>query len=120
MTGYIFDEFELPEAFMNRLICHVLIDHLQDSGLTEARETLAEMVSFYDNPPPTYRQLPHGPQVTVEMGPPIIRPVYPVVPDTDRTYTMEQMAQAWQAIGRQVSEDDDVPLSVDPDDYPLF
>jgi hypothetical protein len=42
----------------------------------------------------------------------------PVVPDTDRAYTVQQMAQAWKAIGRQVTEDD-VPLSVDPDNYPL-
>jgi hypothetical protein len=43
----------------------------------------------------------------------------PVVPDTGQAYTVQQMAQAWKAIGRPVTEDD-VPLSVDPDDYPLF
>jgi hypothetical protein len=43
----------------------------------------------------------------------------PVVPDTDRVYTTQQMAQAWKAIGRPVKEDD-VPLSVDPDDSTLF
>lgn len=43
----------------------------------------------------------------------------PVVPDTEHTYTVEQMARAWGAIGRPVTEDD-VPLSVEPDDYPLF
>lgn len=42
-----------------------------------------------------------------------------VVPDTNRVYTVEQMAKAWNAIGRPISEDD-VPLSIDPDDYPLF
>ena len=43
----------------------------------------------------------------------------PVAADTDRAYTVEQMARAWAAIGRPITEDD-VPLSVDPDDYPLF
>jgi hypothetical protein len=43
----------------------------------------------------------------------------PVVPDTARAYSFQQMARAWKSIGRQVAEDE-VPLSVDPDDYPLF
>ncbi len=43
----------------------------------------------------------------------------PIVPDTDGAYTVQQMARAWKAIGRQVVEDE-IPLSVDPDDYPLF
>jgi hypothetical protein len=43
----------------------------------------------------------------------------PIVPDTDRTYDTQQMKQAWEAIGREVTEDD-LPLSFDPDDHPLF
>jgi hypothetical protein len=43
----------------------------------------------------------------------------PVAPDTDRTYTVQQMAEAWKNIGQPITEDD-VSLSVDPDDYPLF
>jgi hypothetical protein len=43
----------------------------------------------------------------------------PIVPDTDHAYTVEQMARAWKSLGRAITEDD-VPLSVDPDDYPLF
>ncbi len=43
----------------------------------------------------------------------------PVVADTDRAYSVHQMAQAWQAISSPLTADD-VPLSVDPDDYPLF
>jgi hypothetical protein len=42
-----------------------------------------------------------------------------VVPDTDRAYSVHQMARAWQAIGQPVAEDE-IPLSVDPDDYLLF
>jgi hypothetical protein len=42
-----------------------------------------------------------------------------IVPDTDRAYTVEQMARAWQTIGRPITEDD-AALSIDPDDYPLF
>jgi uncharacterized protein (TIGR04255 family) len=49
----------------------------------------------------------------------ISEPWEPFVPDTDQACTVQQMAQAWKAIGQPVTEDD-VPLSVDPDDYPLF
>jgi hypothetical protein len=46
-------------------------------------------------------------------------PCESVVPDTDRTYSVHQMAQAWNAISLPASTDE-IPLSVDPDDYPLF
>jgi hypothetical protein len=49
----------------------------------------------------------------------ILNPWEPIVPDADRAYTVEQMAQAWKSIGREITKDD-VPLSVDPDEYPLF
>jgi hypothetical protein len=39
--------------------------------------------------------------------------------DTDRAYTVQQMASAWRTISQPIVEDD-VPLTVDPDDYPLF
>lgn len=43
----------------------------------------------------------------------------PVVADTDQPRTMQQMAQAWKAVAKPIPEDN-VSLSVDPDDYPLF
>ena len=43
----------------------------------------------------------------------------PVFADTDQPYTMQQMAQAWKAVTKPIPEDD-IPVSVDPDDYPLF
>jgi hypothetical protein len=43
----------------------------------------------------------------------------PVSADTDQPYTMQQMAQAWKGITKPIPEDD-IHLSVDPDDYPLF
>jgi hypothetical protein len=43
----------------------------------------------------------------------------PVIADTNQPRTMQQMAQAWNAITRPIP-DADIPLSVDPDDYPLF
>ena len=43
----------------------------------------------------------------------------PIAPDTDQAYTLRQMARAWKCLGQEITEDD-VPLSVDPDDYPLF
>ena len=42
-----------------------------------------------------------------------------VLADTDQPQTMQQMAQAWKAGTKPIPEND-VPLSVDPDDYPLF
>jgi hypothetical protein len=72
------DDLQIPEAVMNRLFCHVLIQHLQDRGLPEAVDRLSDMVGFYENPPPIYRQLTHGPTVVVKMGASTIRPVYPV------------------------------------------
>jgi len=46
-------------------------------------------------------------------------PWEPIVPDADHAYTVGEMARAWKSLGREITEDD-VPLSVDPDDYPLF
>ena len=42
-----------------------------------------------------------------------------IVPDTDKAYTVQQMARAWELLGKPITEDD-TSLSVDPDDYPLF
>lgn len=42
-----------------------------------------------------------------------------MIPDTDQSRTLQQMSQAWKSIGRPMVEDD-ISLSVDPDDYPLF
>jgi hypothetical protein len=52
-------------------------------------------------------------------GSPALEGWEPVAPDTDRAYTVQQMARAWEAIGKPITKDD-VPLSVDPDGYPLF
>ncbi len=41
-----------------------------------------------------------------------------VAADTDRSYTVQQMAHAWKAISKPIP--DDVSISVDPDEYPLF
>jgi hypothetical protein len=42
-----------------------------------------------------------------------------VVADTDRPHSVEELAHAFDAIGRGVAADD-ASLSSDPDDYPLF
>lgn len=68
----------MTENDANRLLCHVLIQHLNDRGLPEAVESLLDVVRFYENPPPPYRVLPEGPSIPVAMEPPIVRPVYPV------------------------------------------
>lgn len=43
----------------------------------------------------------------------------PSAPDTNRSVNVPQMARAWKAMSRPIPEDD-TPLSVDPDDYPLL
>ncbi len=43
----------------------------------------------------------------------------PIGPDTDRAYTVEQMAQAFRAVGQPITEDHGA-RSFDPDEYPLF
>jgi hypothetical protein len=73
-----FDAFDVPESVMNRLLCHALVQHLQDRGLPEAVERLSDMVGFYENPPPPYRVLPQGPPIIATIGQTIVRPVYPV------------------------------------------
>jgi hypothetical protein len=42
----------------------------------------------------------------------------PVTADTDQPYTVQQMAQAWKVFAKPIPEE--IALSVDPDDYPLF
>jgi hypothetical protein len=65
--------------------------------------------------------LPDGTRVRVD---PLTSPKEPdaskpITADTDHPRTFQQMAQAWKNISRKIP-DDDAPLSVDPDDYPLF
>jgi hypothetical protein len=66
--------------------------------------------------------LPNGTVVRIE---PVLDPKEkpeswgPVVADTDQSYTVQQMAQAWKAVTKPIPEGDN-RLSVDPDDYPLF
>lgn len=72
------DAFGVPEPVLDRLRCHLLLTQLPDQGVPEALECLADMVGFYENPPPPYRLLPQGPPVPVTIGRTIVRPVYPV------------------------------------------
>jgi len=66
--------------------------------------------------------LPDGTKVRVE---PVASPnadpdtAKPILADTDQPRTVQQMAQAWKNISREILTDD-VQLAVDPDDYPLF
>jgi hypothetical protein len=73
------DDLELSETDRKRLLCHVLIQHLDEHGLLEALETLAEMVHFQQNPPPPPPwAVPAGPSVRVQVGETIVRPVFPI------------------------------------------
>jgi hypothetical protein len=72
------DAWELSESDMQRLVCHAMIQCLDDRGLREAVDSLSDMVRFYQNPPPPYLVVPEGPSVPVKMGPPEVRPVFPV------------------------------------------
>jgi hypothetical protein len=40
---------------------------------------LTDIVQFYQNPPPPYRVLPEGAPTKVQVEPPVIRPVFPVL-----------------------------------------
>jgi hypothetical protein len=71
-------DLNLSEADLRRRLCHSLIDHLNDQGLAEAVESLAEMVRFYENPPPACRVLPQGVPINAAWGETRVRPVYPV------------------------------------------
>ncbi len=66
--------------------------------------------------------LPNGTLVRIELEEVLTETVEecgPVVADSDQPRTMQQMAQAWKAITSPIP-DAGIPLSVDPDDYPLF
>ncbi len=43
----------------------------------------------------------------------------PVVADNDQPHTVPPMAHAWNVVAGPIL-DDEIALSVDPDDYPLF
>jgi hypothetical protein len=73
------DMLDLPESVVARVVCHALIQHLDDRGLPEAVESLSDMVRFYRNPPPAYRVLPQGEPITAEWGETRVRPVFPVM-----------------------------------------
>ncbi len=45
-------------------------------------------------------------------------PEGPIVSDTNRVYSLEQLAHAFNAIGKPILKDD-ASLSFDPDDHPL-
>ena len=70
--------FGIPEPVLDRLRCHFLLTQLPDQAVPDAMECLADMVGFYENPPPPYRLLPQGPPITGTIGETIVRPVYPV------------------------------------------
>lgn len=66
--------------------------------------------------------LPNGTRVRVEpvtAAKEIERYPEAVHADTDQALSVQQMAEAWRAISKPV-RNDNVSLSVDPDDFPLF
>ena len=69
---------DVPEPLKSRLLCVRLIEALDDRGLPEAVESLTEMVRFYEEPPPPYRDLPEGESIPAQWGEKVVRPVFPV------------------------------------------
>jgi hypothetical protein len=70
--------WEFSEAEAVRLLCHFLIERLDDQGLKEAVETLDGMVRFYETPVALPKPLPAPQPVKMQMGEARIRPVFPV------------------------------------------
>lgn len=64
--------------------------------------------------------LPEGSIVRVEsVKSPKEQSIHPLVADAEQPRTVQQMAQAWKNIAREIAVDC-VALPVDPDDDPLF
>lgn len=72
---------DLSRGEQVRLLCHALIQRLDERGLGEAVESLVDMVRFFDAPPSVQRTLPTGPASPVKVGPAVVRPVCPVAED---------------------------------------
>ncbi len=58
--------------------------------------------------------LPNGTVVRIEPVEPV-----PLCADTDLPNTMQQMALSWKSVS-QPARAEEVAISIDPDDYPLF
>jgi hypothetical protein len=68
---------------------------------------------------PVYPDDVWGARKTVRTGPGTPESPESITPDTDVPLTVSQMAQAFRSLGTPAKAED-VPLRVDPDDYPLF
>lgn len=79
--------------------------------IENGRVVLDEPVSLPNGTVMRIEPVPSSKEETKSLG--------PVVADTHQPYTVPQMAQAWKAVAKPIPEGD-CPLSVDPDDYPLF
>ena len=75
---YETEEGILTESDANRLLCHMLIQHLDEHGLSEAREALADMVRFYDIPTAPLLPMPESRSIPVRVTDSSVRPVFPV------------------------------------------
>jgi hypothetical protein len=72
------DRIELSEEVQTRMFCHALVHWLPDRALAEAAESLSDMYTFYSTPVPQRLPLPHIASVPVEVGPTVVRPVFPL------------------------------------------
>jgi hypothetical protein len=72
-------DLEIPDSVKARLLCYLLVSLLPDPGLTEAADSLSEMVCFYRSAPPPYRILPQSEAIAGKWGETYTRPVYPVI-----------------------------------------
>lgn len=98
-------DVEVSASLLRRLYCHWVIQQLGAHDLPEAATALTQFTDLD--------------QTTVSEEPPVPPARWePIIPDTDECYTVRQMAKAWKAIAQSIRQDD-VPLSVDPDDYAL-
>jgi hypothetical protein len=72
-------EPELSEGDVKRLLCHVLIQHLPEEGLSEAFESLSDMYTFYLMPAPPMKTLAEPAKTgRGRISEAVVRPVFPI------------------------------------------
>jgi hypothetical protein len=98
-------ESEIPASLARRLYCYWVLQELDSRELTEAAHALTQLTGF------------RGPPVQGQADNDANEDSWPIEPDTQVRYTIQQMARAWRAVAESI-EQDDAALSVDPDDYP--
>lgn len=73
------NSFAFSEIDAYRLLCHALIQSLPDAAMAEATESLSDLQDYKPLLPYASAFPKAGPSISAEIGPTIIRPIFPVV-----------------------------------------